>query len=64
MEVNTVCGIMNDVKAKAIIKALVQRLAKVENKTLGKRLAKVEAKATPADRVVAVEVDTLKDCLW
>ena len=39
MQVNTVCGLMYDVKAKAIIKALVERQSKVENKTLGERLA-------------------------
>ena len=63
MEVNTVCGIMYDVKAKAIIEALVQRHAKVEKKTLGERLAKVKAKATLADKVVVVEVDILGDKL-
>ena len=63
MEVNTVCGIMYDVKAKAIVEALVEREAKVENKKLGERLAKVEADATLTDRVVAVEVDTLRDKL-
>ena len=63
MEVNTVCGILYEVKAKAIIEALVKRQAKVENKTLGERLAEVQAKATLADRLVAVEVDTLRDKL-
>ena len=63
MEVNTVCGIMYDVKAKAIVEALVQRHAKVEKKTLGERLAKVKAKATLADKVVVLEVDTLRDKL-
>ena len=67
MEVNTVSGILYEVKAKAIIDALVE---KVENKTLGERLAEVEAKVTLADRLVAVEVDTLRDklsilnCSW
>ena len=67
MEVNTVTGILYEVKAKAIIDALVE---KVENKTLGERLAEVEAKVTLADRLVAVEVDTLRDklsilnCSW
>jgi len=35
----------------------------VENNTLGERLAKVEAKAILADRLVAVEFDTLADKL-
>ena len=62
MEVNTVTGILYEVKAKAIIDALVE---KVENKTLGERLAEVEAKVTLADRLVAVEVDTLiLNCSW
>ena len=67
MEVNTVTGILYEVKAKAIIDALVE---KVENKTLGERPAEVEAKVTLADRLVAVEVDTLRDklsilnCSW
>ena len=38
VEVNIVFGILYEVKAKAIIDALVE---KVENKTLGERLAAV-----------------------
>ena len=41
MEVDTVKSIIEEVKAKAIIKALVERQSKVENKTLGERLAEV-----------------------
>ena len=60
MDVNTVSGILYEVKAKAIIEALV---GKVENKTLGERLAEVEAKVTVSDRLVALEVDILGDKL-
>ena len=56
MDVNTVSGILYEVKAKAIIEALVD---KVENKTLGERLAEVEAKVTVSDRLEALEVDIL-----
>ena len=45
---------MYEVKAKAIIEGLVE---KVENKTLGERLAEVKAKVTLADRLIAVDVD-------
>ena len=60
MDVNTVSGILYEVKAKAIIEALVD---KVENKTLGERLAEVEAKVTVSDRLVVLEVDILGDKL-
>ena len=60
MDVNTVSGILYEVKAKAIIEALVDN---VENKTLGERLAEVEAKVTVSDRLVALEVDILGDKL-
>ena len=60
MDVNTVSGILYEVKAKAIIEALVD---KVENKTLGESLAEVEAKVTVSDRLVALEVDILGDKL-
>ena len=60
MDVNTVSGILYEVKTKAIIEALVD---KVENKTLGERLAEVEAKVTVSDRLEALEVDILGDKL-
>ena len=60
MDVNTVSGILYEVKAKAIIEALVD---KVENKTLGERLAEVAAKVTVSDRLEALEVDILGDKL-
>lgn len=46
-------------KARAIIEALLKREAKVKNKTLGEQLAATEAKATLAEMLVAVEIDTL-----
>ena len=46
-----------------IIKAMVKRQAKVKNKKISERLAKLEAKASLADRLVAVEFDTLADKL-
>lgn len=63
MEVNKVCDSLYEVNAKAIINALLQRQAKVENKTFGEALAEVQAKATLADMLVAVEVVTLADKL-
>ena len=38
MKVNTICEILYEVKAKAIIKALAERQQKVEKKTLGDRV--------------------------
>ena len=46
-----------------INETLVKKQAIVEKNTLGERLAKVKAKATVADRLVAVPVDTLGDGL-
>ena len=63
MEVNKVCDSLYEVNAKAIINALLERQAKVENKTFGDALAEVQAKATLADMLVAVEVVTLADKL-
>ena len=60
---DTVCDILYEVKAKAIIEGLVERQGKVEKKTLGERLAEVQAKATLADRFLAGNVDTLGDKL-
>ena len=48
---------------KAIIEALVERQANVGNKTLIVRLAEARAKLRPADRLVAIEVNTLGDKL-
>ena len=56
MKVNTICEILYEVKAKTIIKALVERQQKVENKTLGKRLAEVKAMAA-----LALETEALVD---
>lgn len=63
MEVNKVCDSLYEVNAKAIINALLERQAKVENKTFGEALAEVQATATLADMLVAVEVVTLADKL-
>ena len=63
MEVNKVCDLLYEVNAKAIINALLERQAKVENKTFGETLAELQAKATLADMLVAVEVVTLADKL-
>jgi len=63
VEVNIVCEILYEVKAKAIIEARVKMQAKVENNTLGERVAEVKAKATLPDMLVAVEFDTAEDKL-
>ena len=63
MQVNRVSETLYEVQEKAIIEAPLKSQAKVENKTLRKRLAKVKAKATLADMLVVVEVDTLWDKL-
>ena len=61
VQVNRVCETLYEVEEKAIIEPPLKIQAKVENKTLRKRLAKVKAKATLADMLVVVEVDTLWD---
>ena len=63
MKVNTVCEILYEIQATAIIEALVKSQSKVKNKTLGERLAEVEGLSTLADMLVAVEVDTLGEKL-
>ena len=62
-EVNRVCETLYEVEEKAIIEAPFKSQAKVENKTLCKRLGEAKAKATLADMLVAVKVDTLCDKL-
>ena len=61
VQVNRVCETLYEVEEKAIIEAPLKIQAKVQNKTLRKRFAKVKAKATLADMLVVVEVDTLWD---
>ena len=63
VKVNTVCEILYEIQATAIIEALVKSQSKVKNKTLGERLAEVEGLSTLADMLVAVEVDTLGEKL-
>ena len=54
---------MYDLITKAIIEALVERQANEGNKTLIERLTEARAKLRLADRVLAIEVNTLGDKL-
>ena len=58
-----ISDILYHVKAKSINEALVKKQAIVEKKKLCERLAKVKAKAILADRLVAIQVETLGDGL-